>query len=590
MLKLIILLIIFTLTSCLKINGAKFIATKFLNNEIYNIFGYAGGNNLKLLDELNNNYVKIYSNKHEQFSGYSAEAYSKVSKKLGVLITTSGPGITNAITPIQDAYSDGIPLLIISGQVPSNKLGTSAFQECNATSITSSCVKKNILVKDVKTLIENFDSIVFTALENRKGPVHLDICANVFYEEYELNESEIFKLENTKYFKNKIDSCYNINFINEYNIVFKLLKKSLKPVIIVGQGVNNDYKLLRKFINEFNIPICSTLHALGSCDNNKINYLGMIGMHGSYQANKAVSQADLIIGIGNRFDDRTIGKLDTFGIIAKKKYGIVHIDNSIKQINEVKSLINPNISICDNSRNFFNAMLFYKIKKGLKSNKFKILNIKNINNNIYNPNQLYKNNNKLTIPVILNKLSIFLNNKNINPIITTGVGVHQMQVAQYYKFNKPINLITSGSQGTMGTGLPFAIGCQIAKPDKLVICIDGDGSFQMSSSDLITLKQYNLPVKILIMDNKKLQMVHYWQKKFFNSKYTISEFINPDFVKLSESCGIEAYSTNSTNNLDFLFDKLINSKESLLIHFDVEDEDCLPFVPPNNSLDNMILD
>jgi len=510
------------------------------------------------------------------------------------LLTTSGPGITNAITPIQDAYSDGIPLLIISGQVPKNKLGTSSFQECDATSITKSCVKKNILIKDIKTLIENFDNMVLLCLENRKGPVHLDICLNVFYEEYNLNQEEILKLNKPLFFIKKKNylkkKIYNDMILyDKYINVLKNLKECSKPIVIVGQGVNNNYELMRKFIEEFNLPVCSTLHALGSCDSEKNNYLGMLGMHGTYQANKAVYESDFIIGIGNRFDDRTIGKLETFGIIAQKKFGIVHVDNSIKQINEVKEIVNPNISIHDDSENFFNKMLFLKKKYGFEADKFKTLNVINIIKNVYNPTQLNKKDNKLTIPIILNKLSAFLNKKKINPIITTGVGVHQMQVAQYYNFKKPMNLITSGSQGTMGVGLPFAIGAQICEPDKLVICIDGDGSFQMSSSDLITLKQYNLPVKILIMDNKKLKMVHYWQEKFLNSRFTASEFINPDFVKLGESCGIESFSTSIIDDLNFLFDKLIESNNPLLIHFNVEDVDCLPFVPPNNSLNDMIL-
>ena len=203
MLKFVVLIILIQITTSLIISGAKFIASKLLNNEINIVFAYSGGTNLKLLDELNNNNIKIYTNRNEQFSGYSSEAYSKVSKKLGVLLTTSGPGITNAITPIQDAYSDGIPLLIISGQVPKNKLGTSSFQECDATSITKSCVKKNILIKDIKTLIENFDNMVLLCLENRKGPVHLDICLNVFYEEYNLNQEEILKLNKPLFFIKK---------------------------------------------------------------------------------------------------------------------------------------------------------------------------------------------------------------------------------------------------------------------------------------------------------------------------------------------------------------------------------------------------
>lgn len=584
MLILVYLLLLNKIVFSIKINGAQFIVKKLLSNDIKNVFGYCGGPNLKLFDELSKNNITIYSNRHEQYSGHSCEAFSKITNKLGVLITSSGPGLTNAVTAINDAYSDGIPMLVLSGQVNSAKLNTCAFQECDATSITKSCVKKNLLIKDIKTLIDNFDDLVLFSLKERKGPVHLDICSNVFTEEYELNHDEY-----CNYFEEEKSepTSYEIKKINK---VYNLLKKSKSPIVIIGKGVNDNYKILRKFIEEYNLPLCSTLHALGSLNEDKINYLGMVGMHGTYQANNALYNADLIIGLGNRFDDRTIGKLETFGQNAKNKFGIIHIDNSEKQIELVKNTIKTNISIKIDSKYFLEKMLELNKKNNFNKGKFSRLNSENIQNKKFNPNQIFPNQKFITIPYFVSKLSYFLNKNKINPIITTGVGVHQMQVAQYYKFNEPNKLLTSGSFGTMGTGVPFAIGAKIAKPEELVICMDGDGSFQMSCSDLATIKQYNIPIKIIIFDNNKLQMVHYWQKNFYNSNFVNSEVVNPDFVKLAKSYGIDSYYCENTSNLEYIFKKIKDKNKASLIHVKIKDLDCLPFLPPNKSLNEMILE
>jgi len=588
----------------LRISGAEFIKKKLLSLKTDFVFGYIGGCNLKLFDELHNSSIKIISNRNEQCSGHSAEAYSKVSNKLGIVITTSGPGLTNMITPLQNAYSDGTPLLLISGQVPSDKLGTSAFQECNSTDITKSCVKKNILIKDIYSLVNNFDNFIEEIYTDRKGPVHLDICKNVFDENIIINEKIL--LSNILS-KNKNILLSNILGKKNKNIQIKcsqieqiknLLLISKKPVLIVGQGCKENYLILRKFIEKYKLPVCTTLHGLGIIDPDSHYNLGMLGMHGTYQANMAITKADLIIGIANRFDDRTIGTVNTFGLEAKKSFGIIHIDNSLEKINEVKKIINPDISLQIDSKNFFKfIMKLKKFKKNsIKStNSFYQTNLLNrkywmdqINEfKIFNPIQLP--NVDLCVPNIVSKLSAILDKNKINPIITTGVGVHQMQVAQYFKFNYPNNLITSGSQGTMGVGLPFAIGCQIANPNKMVICIDGDGSFQMTSSDLMTLVEYNLPVKIIIMDNKKLQMVSYWQKKFYESRYTSTKLSNPNFVMFANSFGIEGIYCNDINQLDEIIDKIIMSKSPLLVHIEIEDVDCLPFVPPNKALSQMIL-
>lgn len=582
----VFLLNIFLLNiNSLKLNGAQYIVKKFKSYKIDTVFGYVGGCNLKLFDELYDSDIRIISNRNEQCCGHSAQAYSKISKKIGVLITTSGPGLTNVITPLQDAYSDGTPLFVISGQVHSNKLGTSAFQECNSTALTNSCVKKNILVKDIRTLVNSFDDIYETALKSRSGPVHLDICKNVFNQEIEINENE--------FNKNDCFDYYNINKnitlkSEQYKIVREinsLIHKSQNPVIIVGQGCKSSYFLLRNLVDKLNIQVCSTLHGLGIIDGNNKNFMGMLGMHGSLQSNMAVTNADLIIGIGNRFDDRTIGTNESFGLNAKKAYGIVHIDNSQEKIDEVKEIINPNISLKINSKDFINMLHLLNIntKKDFKYNKIKYTHFSADRHNMIHRKDL-------TIPLIISTLSASLYYNNKFPIISTGVGVHQMQVAQYFKFKYPNKLLTSGSHGTMGVGLPFAIGAQIANPNDLVICIDGDGSFQMTNSDLMTIVDLNLPIKIIIMDNQELQMVSYWQKQFYNSRFSSSKLKNPDFVKLAESYGIKALYCDSIKTLDNIINFILSYKGPLLIHMKIKKVDCLPFVAPNKPLNDMILD
>jgi len=563
----------------IRINGAEYIILTLKHYNVSNIFGYIGGSNLQLFDSLYKRDINLIVNRNEQCCGHSAEAYAKSSNKLGVLITTSGPGLTNIITPLQDALSDGISLLAISGQVSSTKLGTSAFQECKATKITKPCVKKNILIKNTNQLVKYLNPMIKIAMKNRKGPVHLDICSNVFSDFVDLNKKTSLKINSIK--KKCVNSNTNFN-IELTNKIYEKIMKSKNPILIVGYGCSSDYINLRKFIEIYNIPTCSTLHGLGIVDyNNNLN-LDMIGMHGSYYANKAIQNSDLIIGLGNRFDDRTIGKIDTFGLNAKKNFGIIHIDNSDEKLNEVKQIINPEISLKSDSSKFLSIMITNFKKKPNRNNWFNKINNYKLEYN-FEPKI------GINIPWIVKSLSKQINKNNKNYIITTGVGVHQMQVAQYFEFDKPKCLITSGSQGTMGVSTPFAIGCQIANPNKLVISIDGDGSFQMTSSDLMTIKELGLPIKILIMDNENLQMVTNWQDEFYNSKYSGSKLENPDFVKFAESMGIKGIYCDSINNLNDIISEIIFSDYPLLVHFKVKSEKCLPFVAPNKSLDDMIL-
>jgi acetolactate synthase-1/2/3 large subunit len=602
----IVLLSHLFLSNSLKISGSDLIIKKLNEYRVKTVFGYTGGANLKLFDSLYRSNIKTIINRNEQCCGFSAEGYSKSSGKLGVVITTSGPGLTNIITPLQDSYSDGVPLLAISGNVASNKIGTSAFQECDATALTKPCVKYNKLIKKISDLESSIDVAIQTAYQGRKGPVHLDICSNVFSEEIHIPD-QVYSEFDEIYMKEQKEQIKKTTIIpsfkKEYDLViedydklkvfyeiFTALRKSEKPVLIVGQGCKRYYEEIRTFMEFFNIPTATTLHGLGIIDETNDLSLKMLGMHGSAYANIAIQNADLIIGLGYRFDDRTIGNPQNYGLCAKNGYGIVHIDISEEKIEEVKKIINPTYSLQIDVRDFLKKInnlvdeLYMKQPKRYSWIKY-IQNLKYI----YSFHKNKKDEEPdMTIPYIITQLSNKLKDFK-NYLITTGVGVHQMQVAQYFTWKYPNTIITSGSQGTMGVGVPFALGAQLANPDKLVICIDGDGSFMMTCQDLMTISEYNIPIKILIMDNQNLQMVSNWQDDFYEKKRAGSKLKNPNFVKLANSMGISSLYCNHVDEIDDCLNEVIYSTYPLLIHFQVKETKCLPFVAPGRALHDMIL-
>ena len=568
-----------------KITVADYIIERLKDKNISKVFGYNGGAILPFFDKIyKHDNFDVIINRHEQSSGHCAQGYSKVSNNIGVLITTSGPGLTNVITPLQDAYSDATPLLCISGQVNSKTLGTDAFQECNAIEITKSCVKDNAQITSTKNFIKKFEDLINLAERPRKGPVHLDICKDIFTEYIDLTT---FISDITVY--NMIENS-KLKFEISNEIIADLLEfkarldKSKKPIIIAGAGAKNSYKKLRRFIQRYKIPTTTTLHGLGVMDEYDELALNMCGMHGSYEANMALCNSDLIIGIGNRFDDRTVGKLSDYGENARNGQGIIHIDNSIDQIKKVKDLISPELSInidCEILLKFINDYYYDEyIDRSIWINE--INRYKEGFKLKYDPNLLTSN-------YIIYVLSKILKN-NDNYILTTGVGSHQMVTAQYFKHRHPNKLLTSGSLGTMGSGLGFAIGAQIANPESTVILIDGDGSFTMSSNDLATIKEYNLPIKIIIMNDKKLKMVDMWQDIFYDKRKIGSSFnYEINFNKLADCYDIKNYICNNNNILNNLYN-MISYDGPVLFNCMIDKSICLPFLPNNTTLSNMILD
>jgi acetolactate synthase I/II/III large subunit len=567
-----------------KMNVAEYIIERLKYEGVNTAFGYNGGAALPFFDSISKDKeFNLYFNRHEQHSGHCAQAYGKIKNNIGVVITTSGPGFTNVVTPLQDAYSDSHSLLCISSQVNSFVLGTDAFQECNAISISSSFVKNNNLVTNELHFPNRLEYMINLSKLPKKGPVHLDICKDVFSKN--INFEDIYS-NNNSHNSLKIKKKNNINNNLLFEAVFDKLNKSNKPVLIVGSGGIESYKKIRYMVKKYNIPVATTLHGLGVIDEYDKLSLKMLGMHGSYQANKAVMNADLIIGLGNRFDDRTVGVKENFGKNAKENHGIIHIDNCEKQIYKVHNYIESNMSInCD-----VEEFVDYMNKKNTENINYKkknwLSNIKKWKGEFV----LKESNNELSSNLIIKYLSEKLKD-NEKYIITTGVGSHQMVVAQYFNHQYPNRLLTSGSLGTMGVGLPFAIGAQIANPGKKVILIDGDGSFTMSSNELATIREYELPIKILIMNDNKLKMVDLWQDLFYEKRKVGSNYnYTPEFHKLGQSYGIKSYVNDNINDTRKIIDEIIDTDESVLCNFKIDSSYCLPFVPPNKNLDDMVIE
>jgi len=575
------------------------IVTKFLlGKDIKLITGYSGGANLPMLNSFSKNRkrIRFLKTSNEQCAGHVIEGYTKSinNRKPGVILGTSGPGVTNTITPLQNAYCDGTPLFLISGQVGSNVIGTDAFQECDAVALTKPCTKDNHLLSTDDNIVDVLHYLYDLSMEPRYGPVHLDIPKDVMMAEVEYDEQLLVK--------NNVISYENYTY---YDDLITNISNSKKPIMCLGQGCNSlDQQQLVKMIEYFKIPVTTTLHSMGCVDTDHRLNLGMVGMHGSGAANNAIQEADLIIGLGNRFDDRTIGNIDKYAPSAIKKYidtdgkrgGIYHIDNSLSQLNKV-------------SKNFSNKKYF----KSIYGDTAEFVNT--VSNNINNKqcNKQWNNridflknnfvfnyepadNNKIKTQDVISKFNEYVENNNTierdNIIYTTGVGNHQMFTSQYIRWTKSNSMITSGSLGTMGVGVPFAIGSKLANPDKTVICIDGDGSFCMTSSELQTIGEHiedMRGLKIFIMNDGYQSMVKTWQDLFFDGNFIATDNKNPNFVKLAESYGIRSLKCTSKIALTDIFDIAFEDDRPLLIEFQVEYDKCLPLVCPGKALDEMLL-
>ena len=565
-------------------SGAEVVFKCLEDQGVEFIFGYPGGAVLPIYDELkNHSTIKHILVRHEQGAGHAAEGYARSSGKPGVVLVTSGPGATNVVTALTDAYMDSVPLVCISGQVPTHLIGTDAFQECDTTGITRPCTKHNWLVKDVKDLSKVMHEAFKVATTGRPGPVLVDIPKDI-----QFAKTNYTKLKKEKNINGKSHNKFTQNEIDE---LINLISKAKKPVIYSGGGVINSgpkaSEALREFVRLIGFPITSTLQGLGAFPGDDNQFIGMLGMHGTYEANNAMHDCDLLINIGARFDDRITGKIDEFSPKSKK----VHIDIDPSSINKI---IKVDLSIVGDVNEVIRATIkkINKKQNGLKeSNKQKISKWWEQIQKWRTKDSLGFINSEKTIKPQYAVQRLYELTKNKDTFITTEVGQHQMWAAQHYKFSKPNRWMTSGGLGTMGYGLPAAVGVQIAHPDKLVIDIAGEASVLMTMQEISTAVQYNLPIKIFILNNQYMGMVRQWQELLHEKNYSesYSEAL-PDFVKLAEAYGCKGIKVDNPIELDAKIKEMIDHNGPVIFDCQVDpNENCFPMIPSGKPHNQMIL-
>jgi len=568
----------------MELTGAEIVFKALADHKVEYIFGYPGGAVLPLYDELSKqDKIKHILVRHEQGAGHAAEGYARSSGKPGVVLVTSGPGATNMVTALTDAYMDSIPLVCITGQVPTHLIGTDAFQECDTTGITRPCTKHNWLVKDVNKLAETIHKAFRIATTGRPGPVLVDIPKDIQ-----------FKKGIYKGFENIEIDTYQPNIKGDPNEIEKaveLIANAKKPIFYTGGGVINAgekaSQALRDLVSLTGFPITSTLQGLGCYPGEDDQFLGMLGMHGTYEANNAMHDCDLMINIGARFDDRITGMVNKFSPGSKK----IHIDIDPSSINKV---VKVDVGIVGDACNVMNDMADSIKKKypGFKnSNKEQLSKWWEQINVWREKKSLSFRSSKTTIMPQYAVQRLYELTKNQDTFITTEVGQHQMWAAQHYKFSKPNRWMTSGGLGTMGYGLPAAIGTQIANPGKLVVDIAGEASILMNIQELSTAVQYRLPVKIFILNNEYMGMVRQWQELLHEKNYSesYSEAL-PDFVKLAEAYGAVGIRANQPDELDEKIKEMINVDKPVIFDCVVEkEENCFPMIPSGKAHNEMIL-
>ena len=564
--------------------GAEIVFKCLEDQDVKFIFGYPGGAVLPIYDELkNHSSIKHILVRHEQGAGHAAEGYARSSGKPGVVLVTSGPGATNVVTALTDAYMDSVPLVCISGQVPTHLIGTDAFQECDTTGITRPCTKHNWLVKDIKDLSKILHEAFQVATTGRPGPVLVDIPKDI-------------QFAKTNYSKPKIQKKLNGKSLNHFlqkdiDQLIDLMNKSKKPIIYSGGGVINSgpeaSEVLRELVELTGFPITSTLQGLGAYPGDDNQFLGMLGMHGTYEANNAMHDCDLLINIGARFDDRITGKIDEFSPKSKK----VHIDIDPSSINKI---IKVDLALVGDVKDVLKGINKTLKKKNIdlkKSNKQKISNWWEQIQKWRTKNSLNFINSDETIKPQYAVQKLYEMTKNKDTFITTEVGQHQMWAAQHYKFNKPNRWMTSGGLGTMGYGLPAAVGVQIAHPKKLVIDIAGEASVLMTMQEMSTAVQYNLPIKIFILNNQYMGMVRQWQELLHEKNYSesYSEAL-PDFIKLAEAYGCKGIMAEKPSELDEKIKEMVQFDGPVIFDCRVDpNENCFPMIPSGKPHNQMIL-
>ena len=549
------------------IKGARILLECLSRLGINEIFGYPGGAVIPIYDELYSfKEIKHYFARHEQGAVHEADGYARSTGKVGACLATSGPGATNLVTGIMTAHMDSIPLLVITGQVSSSLLGKDAFQESDIVGITVPITKNNYLVQDIKDLPRILKEAYYIASTGRPGPVLVDIPRDIQLQEIPYDEFN--KIYENHFSLEGYNPVYE-GHKGQIKTAIKMIKDSKKPLIIAGAGIlkAHAYEELKEFVEKTNIPVAMTLLGLGSFPGNHELALGMIGMHGTTYANYAANEADLIIAAGMRFDDRVTGNPQKFVPNAK----IIHIDIDPAEIGKNKLIDVPIVGDLKNVLTDLNEKapkVSYDewLKQIKKWKKEYSLTYRKTEDDILIPQEILSEIDKIT---------------KGNVIVATDVGQHQMWAAQYLTFNNPYSILTSGGAGTMGFGLPAAIGAQVANPNKKVLAVVGDGGFQMTFQELMLIKEYNLPVKIFIINNSYLGMVRQWQELFHKKRYSSVDLsYNPDFIKIGEAYGIKSIQLKNKKDLKKNLKKILESDEAVLVECIVEkEENVYPMIP-----------
>ncbi|MBQ7476427.1 MAG: biosynthetic-type acetolactate synthase large subunit [Selenomonadaceae bacterium] len=557
-------------------NGAQALLESLKLEGVDLVFGYPGGVVLKLYDEIYKSKFPNILTGHEQGAVHAADGYARASGKIGVVIATSGPGAANLITGIATANMDSIPLVCITGQVANPAIGKDSFQEVDVYGITTPITKHNYLVKNANELPRIVKEAFFIAQTGRPGPVCIDIAADVFNTEIDFEYPEQVNLR----------GYTGHNPVNEKEIdkVVKAIKNSERPLIFAGGGVisSNTSSTLRKILNQLGCPSTSTLMGIGAIEPNREGYLGFAGMHGSYGANMAIQNCDLLLAIGMRFSDRVTGRVAEFAPNAK----IVHFELDPAEVNknvqaDYKVLGDLKYSLPI----FLDKLKFSSINF---TEKFKTWKENCIAESSKHPFS-YKSEGDVIKPgALITKISDVCDE---NTIVVTDVGQHQMWAAQFFKIWKPRNFLTSGGLGTMGFGLPAAMGAKLACPQKNVVLFTGDGSIMMNVQELATIADNNIDVKVVIVHNFILGMVGQWQRLFYNHHYSASELnLKRDFVKIAQAMGIRGYRLTKAEELQADLPEILFSKGAAVIDVYVpQDENVLPMVPGGKRLDQMVL-
>jgi len=561
--------------------GAEMVLKALADQGVAHVFGYPGGAVLPIYDEFfQQDKVKHILVRHEQGATHMAEGYARSTGKCGVALATSGPGATNCVTGLMDAFADSIPMVLLTGQVPTHLIGSDAFQECDTVGITRPCTKQNWLVKDVNDLCRIIHEAFYVAMTGRPGPVVVDIPKDVQFAKGKYTGP-----------KGVTVKSYRPRTSPEPRAIeaaLDLIAKAKKPLFYTGGGVINSgveaSKLLREFVALTGIPVTSTLMGLGAYPASGNEWLGMLGMHGMYEANMAMHECDVMINIGARFDDRITGRLDGFAPNSKK----IHIDIDPSSINKV---VKVDIPVVADVKEALAALLHGWKARGLKLDQKSLADWKSQIAKWKAVDCLkYKANKDVIMPQYAIQ-RLYELTKSHDTYITTEVGQHQMWAAQFYHFEEPNRWMTSGGLGTMGYGLPAAVGVQAAHPKSLVIDIAGDASVQMTMQEFSCAIQYRLPVKIFILNNHYMGMVRQWQQLLHGNRLSESYSDSlPDFVKLAEAFGGKGIRCSKPADLDGAIIEMINTPGPVLFDCEVANlANCFPMIPSGKAHNEMLL-